>query len=549
MRGLLYLCLLLVTRCECEVVKQKIRLDNEVLKRSIIERTEETEDDSTPPPPSPNIVVLLADDLGYGDLSFSGHPTSRTPEIDKLARESLFFTHHYVTSPICSPSRASLLTGRLQVRNGIYPWTFNPMNFLGLPRNETTIATLLKDKGYHTMMTGKWHLGVGRQGEYLPIHHGFDHYLGLPYSHNMCSCPTCFPGRPCHENCTSTSVSCPLYSNGTIVEQPVDLFTLTSRLVKTAVTFIADAAASRKPFFLYFPFLHVHDPQFSSEKFVGKSLRGTIGNSLYELDWAVGQVVEALRQHHLLSSTLIWFSSDNGPSLTMHEQGGCAGLLRCGKGTTWDGGVRVPLFVHWPLRISPGRSDGLVSALDLLPTVASLTGLNISNLTLDGVDISPLLWDPLVVSPRKYMAIYPVDPNSTIGPLAVTNGTYKAHFYTQGSYLSDDDNYDPLCPESHPLTKHNPPLLFNVHHDPGERYDLSADPKYSDLLRDFTAWRKNHMKNMIWDIPRATPLDSRAQPCCTSTSCEPFPKCCDCPASAPHRSTPNSNDIHSLLFL
>ncbi|KAG0698665.1 Arylsulfatase A [Chionoecetes opilio] len=658
MRGLLSLCLLLVT-CECEVIKQETRLGDEVLEEEpVIEGTghlrsseKETEDDSPPPP---NIVVLLADDLGYGDLSFSGHPTSRTPEIDKLARESLFFTHHYVTSPICSPSRASLLTGRLQVRNGVYPGTFTPMNYLGLPRNETTIATLLKDKGYRTMLTGKWHLGVGREGEYLPIHHGFDHYLGLPYSHDMCPCPTCFPGRPCHDNCWGgTRVSCPLYSNGTIVEQPVDLLTLTSRLVQTAVTFMADAAASRKPFFLYFPFFHVHHPQFSPEKFVGKSLRGTIGDSLYELDWAVGQVVKALRQHHLLSSTLIWFSSDNGskevqsghqpaseegipsgygrvawrrgdgespaslvtlpgaagcgyvmcqrgggvarstpnitslgvwrtmraalpsrplsspppagwaagagavagqnrsPSLTRHERGGCAGLLRCGKGTTWEGGVRVPLFVHWPSRVSPGRSDGLVSAVDLLPTVASLTGLNTSHLTLDGVDISPLLWDPLVVSPRKYMPIYPTDPTPKVGPHAVTNGTYKAHFYTSGSDLSDADNYDPMCPASHPLTKHDPPLLFNVHHDPGERYDLSADPQYSGLLRAFTAWRKDHMEHMTWDIPRTTPTDPRAQPCCTAPSCAPFPQCCDCPAPAPapQWSTPHANDIASLLSL
>lgn len=497
--------------------------------------------------PPPNIVVLLADDLGYGDLSFSGHPTSRTPQIDSLARKSRFFTHHYVTSPVCSPSRASLLTGRLQVRSGVYPGTFVPANTLGLPRNETTIAALLKDKGYLTMMTGKWHLGVGKEGEYLPIHYGFDHYLGLPYSHDMCPCLTCFPGpRPCHDTCWDDRVSCPLYSNGTIVEQPADLLSLTHRLVKTAVKFIADAAAAQKPFFLYFPFLHVHHPQFASEKFAGKSARGTIGDSLYELDWAVGQVVGALGQHHLISNTLIWFSSDNGPSLTRHERGGCAGLLRCGKGTTWEGGVRVPMFVYWPPRISPGRSNGLVSALDLLPTVASLTGLNTSGLTLDGMDISPLLWDPHAVSPRKYMAIYPESPSPKEGPLAVTNGTYKAHFYTRGSDLSDPDNYDPMCPGSHALTQHDPPLLFNLHHDPGERYDLSKDTKYSDLLKQLTAWREEHMKAVTWDIPRTVPSDPHAQPCCTSPSCSPFPKCCDCPA-ADHGHTPHPNSIARLL--
>uniref|UniRef100_A0A0P4WP99 Sulfatase N-terminal domain-containing protein n=2 Tax=Scylla olivacea TaxID=85551 RepID=A0A0P4WP99_SCYOL len=517
---------LLVTRCVCQMIMQEAQVTG----------TGEGRQDasSTPQPPPPNLVLLLADDLGYGDLRISGHPTSRTPVIDKLARESRFFTQHYVTSPVCSPSRASVLTGRLQIRNGVYPGTFVPSSILGLPRSETTIAALLKSKGYRTMIAGKWHLGVGREGEYLPTHYGFDHYLGLPYSHDMCPCLTCFPGPlPCHDTCWDQQVSCPLYSNNTIIEQPVDLLSLTHRLVKAAVTFIADTATSGEPFFLYFPFLHIHHPQFAPEKFAGQSARGTVGDSLYELDWAVGQVVEALRHHNLLSNTLLWFSSDNGPSLSRHERGGCAGLLRCGKGTTMEGGVRVPAFVHWPTRISPGSSDGLVSAVDFLPTVASLSGLSTSGLTLDGVDISPLLWDPLAVSPRRYMPIYPESPTPTEGPFAVTNGTYKAHFYTKGSDLSDSSNFDPLCPGSHRLTKHDPPLLFNLHRDPGERYDLSADPEKSELLRDFTAWREEHMRGMTWDIPRTQLQDPLAQPCCTSPSCTPFPKCCDCPTTSP----------------
>ncbi|XP_045121284.1 arylsulfatase A-like [Portunus trituberculatus] len=532
---------LLVTRCACEMIMQDMRATDT--------NTGEGRQGAFPSPPPPNLVLLLADDLGYGDLSISGHPTSRTPVIDKLARESRYFTQHYVTSPVCSPSRASVLTGRLQVRSGVYPGTFVPGSTLGLPHNETTIAALLQRNGYRTMIAGKWHLGVGRHGEYLPTHYGFDHYLGLPYSHDMCPCLTCFPGPlPCHDTCWNKQVSCPLYRNDTIIEQPVDLLSLTRRLVNAAVAFITDTATSGKPFFLYFPFLHIHHPQFASEKFAGRSARGTVGDSLYELDWAVGQVVEALRHHNLLSNTLLWFSSDNGPSLSRHERGGCAGLLRCGKGTTMEGGVRVPAFAHWPTRIPPGSSDGLVSALDLLPTVASLSGLSTSGLTLDGVDISPLLWDPLAVSPRRYMPIYPESPTPSEGPFAVTNGTYKAHFYTKGSDLSDSSNYDPICPRSHELTKHDPPLLFNLHHDPGERYDLSSDPDKSEVLRELTAWREDHMKSMTWDIARTQHQDPFAQPCCTSPSCTPFPKCCDCPTSptsppstAPHPDKPNTS--------
>ncbi|XP_050692184.1 arylsulfatase A-like [Eriocheir sinensis] len=568
MKVLLCVVCVLVMFSECEVMKSETskalkqtlgggRLKEEENSRKLMESEKHKEDEMVKDAlgrgkikkekedkaaSTPNIVVLLADDLGYGDLSFSGHPTSRTPHIDGLAQESRFFTHHYVTSPVCSPSRASLLTGRMQVRSGVYPSYFVPDNPLGMHRNETTIAALLKAKGYRTMMTGKWHLGVGSNGEFLPTHFGFDHYLGLPYPHGMCPCLTCFPGpESCYGPCPNNWVSCPLYSDTTIIEQPVDLLTLTQRLVHNATAFINESAASDTPFFLYFPFLHIHHPQFASEMFAGTSDRGLLGDALEEMDWAVGQVVETLRERGILDNTLIWFSSDNGPSLYRQERGGCAGMLRCGKGTTWEGGVRVPMFVHWPHPlIAPGRSNGLVSALDLLPTLASLVGLDTSGLTLDGTDISPLLWNPLAPSPRQYMPIYPESPAPSIGPLAVTNGTYKAHFYTKGSALSDPDNYDQMCPETHPLTQHDPPLLFHIHRDPGERYDLSGDSQYSDVISDLTAWREEHMKTMTWSFPLTELHESSSQPCCTSPSCTPFPRCCDCPtysfspSPAPH---------------
>nr|XP_053638451.1 arylsulfatase A-like isoform X1 [Cherax quadricarinatus] len=479
----------------------------------------------------PNIIILLADDLGYGDLSFSGHPTSRTPQLDQLARESRFFTHFYVTSPVCSPSRASLLTGRVQVRSGVYPGVFTADNTLGLPRNETTIATLLKKKGYQTQIVGKWHLGVGAAREYLPIHFGFDQYLGLPYSQDMCPCDQCFPqGQPCYDHlCSYSKVSCPLFRNSRIIEQPAYLPTLTQRLVAQAKAFISDAAASQQPFFLYFSFHHVHHPQFASEEFYGKSERGVFGDALDELDWAVSEVVDQLTTLGLINSTLLWFTSDNGPSLRRHERGGCAGLLRCGKGTTWEGGVRVPAFVHWPPYITPGKTSGLASTLDILPTLASLVHLDTSNLTLDGVDLSPLLRDPLAKSPRKMYAVYPQSPEQSLGPFSVTNGTYKAHFYTIGSDLSDPDNYDPLCPASHPLTPHDPPLLYNLYHDPGERYNLANDSLYLPVLDMLGEWREEHMKTMTWMEPRTTTTDPLAQPCCNQPSCQPFPECCDCP--------------------
>ncbi|CAL4162534.1 unnamed protein product, partial [Meganyctiphanes norvegica] len=303
----------------------------------------------------PNIVLLLADDLGYGDLSWSGHPTSRTPHLDRLAATSRYLTHFYVSSPICSPSRASLLTGRYQIRSGVYPGVFSPNNVLGLPTNETTIATLLKAQGYSTLAVGKWHLGVGANREYLPTQHGFQEYLGIPYSHDMCPCRTCFPNDgPCYDLCWKWDVSCPLFSNSTIVEQPVDLTSLTERYVDHALNFIETKHQQKQPFFVYLPFNHVHHPQFASSVHQGVSSRGRFGDSLLELDWAVGRIMATLKNTGAHRNTLVWFTSDNGPSMTRHERGGCAGPLRCGKGTTWEGGIRVPSIVHWPAKIKPG---------------------------------------------------------------------------------------------------------------------------------------------------------------------------------------------------
>lgn len=481
----------------------------------------------------PNVIVLFADDLGFGDLSFSGHPTSRTPHIDQLAANGRFFNQFYVTSPVCSPSRAALLTGRLQVRSGVYPGVFTPDNTLGLPRNETTIAQLLQGQGYRTMILGKWHLGVGAKGEYLPTHFGFDEYYGVPYSHDMCPCRVCFPdGGSCYDNCWEQDVSCPLFSNTTILEQPVSLPTLSSRYLNRALGFISDAHHKNQSFFLYFPTHQIHHPQFASKKFHGKSARGRTGDALMELDWMVGEITLLLRKLRIDSSTVIWFASDNGPSLTRHERGGCAGPLRCGKGTTWEGGVRVPSFVYWPGKVRAGRTNGLVSSLDILPTLAALTNANTSSLTLDGVDVSSLLWSPDNKSPREMFPVYSEGPARATDPYAVTDGKFKAHFFTKGSDLSDASNYDPMCPQRHPLTRHDPPLLFDIQQDPGERYNLANDTLYQPVLEALTKWRNEHIANVTWMPPRTRALDAHAQPCCTTPSCNPFPGCCDCPRAA-----------------
>ncbi|CAL4097636.1 unnamed protein product, partial [Meganyctiphanes norvegica] len=433
-----------------------------------------------------------------------------------MAENSRFLTHFYVTIPICSPSRASIMTGRYPVRTGVYPNVFDPASILGLPRNETTIAHLLSQQGYRTMMTGKWHLGVGYNGEYLPTEFGFDEYLGVPYSHDGCPCITCFPNAgPCFGTCGQPRfVSCPLYSNTTIVEQPVDLPSLTQKYVDHAKNFIQRSNADGEPFFLYMPFNHVHHPQFADSSFYGKSQRGAFGDALIEMDWAVGQLLKTIKDIGADQDTIVWFTSDNGPELLRHERGGSAGLLRCGKGTTMEGGIRVPTIVQWPGKIMPGRSNALTSTMDILPTLATLAGVETKNLTIDGVDITSVLMDPDGLGPRDFLAQYSRYPNETQGPYAVFHGKFKAHFWTKGESLSDNDNYDPICRDSHELTEHEPPLLFDLFKDPGERYDLSKLTEYQDELEQIINWRSQHMAEVSWMPPRTQILADDSQPCC-----------------------------------
>ncbi|CAL4167173.1 unnamed protein product, partial [Meganyctiphanes norvegica] len=325
------------------------------------------------------------------------------------------------------------------------------------------------------MITGKWHLGVGKDTEYLPTNFGFDKFFGLPYTHH--GSPICFPDNStCVGSSSRTTVDghdpCPLFSNTTIVQQPVYLPELTQQYAEHAKNFIQRSHADGKPFFLYLPFDHVHVPQFAGSSFYKTSPRGQIGDALSELDWAVGQVLQAIEDVGAQENTIVWFTSDNGPSLLHHQHGGSAGLLRCGKGTTMEGGVRVPSIVYWPDKIKPGKSNALTSNMDILPTLAAITGISTSNLTLDGLDITSVLMDPDVQGPHDFLASYDIEPEQSRGPFVIYHGKYKAHFWTKGEKLSDNSNYDEICRESHHLTRHDPPLLFDLFQDPGERYNL-----------------------------------------------------------------------------
>lgn len=317
-----------------------------------------------------NIVLILADDLGYGDLSCYGSRI-RTPQLDAMAGDGVLFRHFYSPSAVCSPARAGILTGRYGVRCGI-PTVLHPNDTIGLPASEVTIPQMLKPRGYRSLCVGKWHLG--RPVNFLPTSRGFDEYFGIPYSNDM-----------------DPSI---LLHNTDVVESPVNQNTLTLRYTEHAVDFIRKAG--RNPFFLYFSHTAPHLPLAASPAFAGKSDMGSYGDVIQEMDWSVGQVLSALAETGAADNTLVIFTSDNGPWFQ-----GSAGRLRGRKGDTFEGGMRVPFIarlgrVERPFGahrqpLGPKTSDAMATGLDLLPTFAAFTGAALPTNRLDGVSIAPIL--------------------------------------------------------------------------------------------------------------------------------------------------------------
>lgn len=407
----------------------------------------------------PNVVIILADDLGYGDLGCYGHPSIRTPNLDRMAAEGMRFTDFYVGACVCTPSRAALLTGRLPIRSGmsgdLQHRVQNRKSPGGLPPEEITIARALKEKGYATQCVGKWHLGHYPQN--LPTRHGFDAFYGLRWSNDMEPARGIPKGASGRLDPNPEWWSCTLMRNDQPIEQPTDLSTLTRRYTEEAVRFIQQNR--KKPFFLYFAHTYPHIPLFASKAFQKTSPRGLYGDVVEELDWSVGQVLKTLRKQGLDKNTFVFFTSDNGPWLVKDLVGGCASLLQGGKGSTWEGGMREPGIAWWPGRIRAGTVNReLACSMDLFNTCLTLAGAPIpSDRIIDGVDMTPLL---LGKGPSRRNRVIYYNGNQVY---AIRKGPYKAHFTTYSGYGTD-------TPETH-----DPPLLFHLPNDPGERFNLAAD--------------------------------------------------------------------------
>ncbi|MEZ6016449.1 MAG: sulfatase [Planctomycetota bacterium] len=329
----------------------------------------------------PNVVIILTDDQGFGDLACYGHPTLRTPHLDALAASGARFTQCYVASPVCSPSRAALLTGCYPKRVGMHHHVIFPEYDYGLHTDEVTLADLLRGAGYATGCFGKWHLGH-RPG-LMPTDQGFEVYFGVPYSNDMAQIHR-KPGD-------KYPYRLPLFDGREVIEWEPDQRQLTRRYTEAAVAFIE--AHARDPFFVYLPHSMPHIPIYASDAFEGTSARGLYGDVIEELDWSVGQVVAALERSGVRDNTLVVFLSDNGPWLQYKLKGGSAGPLRGGKGTNWEGGQRVPCIVSWPGHVPAGRvALDVITTMDLLPTVAGFAHLALpEGRPVDGRDVGALL--------------------------------------------------------------------------------------------------------------------------------------------------------------
>lgn len=541
----------------------------------------------------PNIVLLMADDLGIGDPGCYGNKTLRTPNIDRLAGEGAKLTQHLAASPLCTPSRASFLTGRYSVRSGmassnrlgVYIFTASSG---GLPSSEITFARLLKSQGYSTALIGKWHLGMNCHNKtdfcHHPLRHGFDEFFGTP----MTNVRDCKPGEgtvfatanrwlvfvPLQVigvavltlgalRCLGLlrvppgvflgllslvalilvlflcflhffrPLNCFLMRNFEVTQQPLSFDNLTQRLTAEAAAFIRRNAET--PFLLFLSFIHVHTAHFSSKEFAKKSQHGPYGDSVEEMDWSVGQILNVLEELKLANNTLVYFTSDHGAHVEEvttkgEKHGGSNGIYKGGKSNNWEGGIRIPGIFRWPGVIQAGLEiDEPTSNMDIFPTVAKLAGSPLpKDRIIDGRDLMPLLSGRSRRSEHEFLFHY---CNAYLNAVRwrPPHGTsiWKAFYFTP-KFSPEGSNgcfhtHVCYCMGSY-VTRHHPPLLFDLSKDPGERNPLTpaTEPKFHDILRVMQEAVDRHSQTLP-EVPNQLSLGNILwkpwlQVCCASSS-------------------------------
>ncbi len=424
----------------------------------------------------PNIVIIFTDDQGYGDVGSYGATGFETPNLDKMAAQGMRFTNFYSGQPVCSASRAALLTGCYPNRIGISGALF-PHSEVGINEGEVTIAEMLKEKGYSTAIFGKWHLGHYKQ--FLPLQNGFDEYTGIPYSNDMWPINHDGTKAPAGEG-RGRFPDLPIIE-GNEIKETITSYSgqdkLTTLYTEKAVDFIN--RNKNNPFFLYVPHSMPHVPLGVSDKFRGKSEKGMYGDVIMEIDWSVGQIMEALKSNGLEDNTIVIFNTDNGPWLNYGNHAGSSGGLREGKTTSWEGGQRVPCIVKWPGNVPEGMiCNRLASSIDFFPTIASIVKGSLPDHKIDGVNIIELWKGNFKSEPRKELYYYYGKNNLN----AVRKGNWKLVFpHTYGSYeatVPGNDGYG----GKRIKTEVESPELYNLMRDPGERYNVIE--MYPDIVAE-----------------------------------------------------------------
>ncbi len=406
----------------------------------------------------PNVIIIFTDDQGYQDVGCFGATDIDTPNLDQMAKDGIRLTDFYAAQAVCSASRAALLTGCYPNRIGIHS-ALMPNSKKGLNSSETTLAEMLKERGYKTGIFGKWHLGDAPK--FMPTNHGFDTYYGIPYSNDM------WPNHPYQEKYNFDPL--PLYENKTVIDTLTDQALLTTKITERSIDFIKDHKDA--PFFLYVAHPQPHVPLYVSDKFKGKSKRGLYGDVIMEIDWSVGQILATLKEYNIDDNTLVIFTSDNGPWLSYGEHAGSAYPLREGKGTALEGGQREPCIIYYPGKIQPGRTINTpMMNIDILPTIAEITGASLPKNVIDGKSVWDLWTGAATNSPHEaYFFYYHV--NELHGVRYKNWKLYFPHKYRTLNGKSGGKNGLPVNYEYNTMTKIE---LYDLSKDISETTNIAA---------------------------------------------------------------------------
>tara|TARA_R110000868_G_scaffold1647_3_gene13275 strand:- start:3711 stop:5138 length:1428 start_codon:yes stop_codon:yes gene_type:complete len=440
----------------------------------------------TKPEVPPNVILIFTDDQGYQDVGVFGSPNIETPNLDQMAKEGIKLSSFYSAQPICSASRAGILTGCYPNRIGIHN-ALGPGSPTGINSSEMTLAEMLKRIGYTTAIFGKWHLGDRPQ--FLPTRHGFDEFFGIPYSNDM------WPYHP-QQGTVFNFGPLPLYENETVLDTLKDQSQLTTQITERSVDFIN--RNKNNPFFLYVPHPQPHVPLFVSDKFKGKSKRGLYGDVIMEIDWSVGEILTALKNNGLEDNTVVIFTSDNGPWLSYGNHAGSALPFREGKGTAWEGAQREPFIMRYPNKISPGKTiDVPVMAIDILPTIAEITGARLPNLTIDGKSAWSVFTGESEESPQEaYFFYYRV--NELMG---VRYGKWKMYFpHTYRTMDGQEPGKDGL-PGEYKMIEMEEIELYDVTQDISETNNVAADyPEIVDKIKVLANDMRHELGDSLLDL-------------------------------------------------